>query len=107
MVLFSLRLLLLHGSNWWSYFDACGIQPLTVAYEELIEVYETTVQRVLQYLQIPIPQDLVFAEWQTKRQVDELSEEWIEHYHPRKRERLEGILARGSNTKWNPVLNED
>lgn len=72
---------------WWQYFDACKVQPFTVVYEELAAAYEATALNILQYLHIPIPENLTFAERRMKRQADALSEEWVQRYHNLKGER--------------------
>jgi trehalose 2-sulfotransferase len=72
---------------WQQYFKAGGIQPLIVVYEELLEAYEVTVCKALQYLTITPPENQVFAMPPIQRQADALSEEWIQHYHSLKREK--------------------
>jgi LPS sulfotransferase NodH len=42
-------------ADWWRYFDACGIQPFTVVYEDMVGVTGLTAHDVLHYLHIPIP----------------------------------------------------
>jgi trehalose 2-sulfotransferase len=42
-------------ADWWRYFDACGFQPFTVVYEDMIGAAELTAHDVLRYLKIPIP----------------------------------------------------
>jgi LPS sulfotransferase NodH len=62
------------------YFDANNIQPFVVIYEDCIAAYEATALKILQYLGIPTPKDLVFAKRTMKRQADVLSEEWVQRY---------------------------
>ena len=73
-------------ADWWRFFDACGIQPFIVVYEELARACEVTVRNVLQYLQIPIPENLVLAERSMKRQPDTLFEGKVQHFYKLKRE---------------------
>lgn len=68
-------------ASWQQYFERAKIQPFTVVYEELVIAYEATVFRILQYLNISIPENLVLAERRMKRQANALSEEWVQQYH--------------------------
>ena len=79
-----------HEVAWRQYFDACKVQPFTVVYEELTVAYEATALNILRYLQVPIPENLTFAERRMKRQADALSEEWVQRYHNLKGEREGG-----------------
>jgi LPS sulfotransferase NodH len=63
------------------YFAACGFQPFKVVYEDFVQAYEETALQILDYLHIPIPKDLVFAEKKMKKQANEQSEEWVKLYH--------------------------
>lgn len=67
--------------DWWRFFDACNIEPLTVMYEELTHGIEGTVRDVLRYLQFPTTNDMVSANWSVNRPADVLSEEWEKRYH--------------------------
>lgn len=69
-----------HESAWQQYFDQSSIHPFTVVYEELAISYEETLFKVLRYLQIPVPENLVLAKRRMKRQADRLSEEWVQQY---------------------------
>lgn len=69
-----------HEASWQQYFKECSIQPFTVVYEELTAAYEATTFKVLQHLNIPIPENLVLAERRMKKQADALSEEWVQRY---------------------------
>lgn len=66
---------------WQQYFDFSEVQPFTVVYEELSSAYEETALKILQYLHIPIPENLSFTEKRLKRQADVLSEEWVQRYY--------------------------
>src|SRR6266496_3970032 len=69
-----------HEASWQHYFKECGVEPLTIVYEELEVAYEATTFKVLQYLNIPIPENHTLAERQMKKQADALSEEWVQQY---------------------------
>ena len=66
---------------WQQYFKSNGIQPFPVVYEELAGAYEETVGKILHYLDIPLPEKLVFAPRSMQRQADLLSQEWVERYY--------------------------
>ena len=75
-----------HEAAWQHYFSSYGIQPYTIVYEEFTSTYEETALNILQYLNIPLPRRLRFAERRMKQQADTLSEEWVQRYHHLKRE---------------------
>jgi len=72
-----------HNAAWQSFFDGCGVEPLEVVYEELVEDYEGTLLRVLGGIGIPVPENFAVVEPRMKRQADELSEEWVRLYNER------------------------
>ena len=72
-----------HNAAWQSFFDGCGVEPLEVVYEELVEDYEGTLLRVLDGIGIPVPENFAVVEPRMKRQADELSEEWVRLYNER------------------------
>jgi LPS sulfotransferase NodH len=63
------------------YLTTCGVQSFKVVYEDLVQTYEETALQILAYLQIPVPEKLVFGERILKKQADELSEEWVQRYY--------------------------
>jgi len=94
-----LQQLLAHEAAWQQYFNANGIKPFTVVYEEWTSAYEATALNILQYLHIPIPKNLVVAEPPMQRQADALSEEWVRQYQAQKREREEKIAEQRSRRR--------
>ena len=79
--------LILEGeAGWGNFFEAGGVQPFRVVYEELVEAYEPTALRILEYLNIPYPKDLVFGERRLQKQADGLNEAWAEKYIEMKRQ---------------------
>jgi len=88
---FLLQQIELYETAMQQYFDANNIQPFVVIYEEFVATYEATALRILQYLDIPTPKDLVFAKRVMKRQTDALSEEWVERYLHLKRGATQAI----------------
>ncbi len=65
---------------WANYFEENGIEPLTIVYEELVESFEETLDRVLAFLDVPADERTV-PELAMRRQSDSTSEEWVERYH--------------------------
>src|SRR5204862_6660701 len=63
------------------YFTACEIQPFKVVYEDFVDTYEETACQILDYLQIPVPEQLIFGERSLKKQANEQSEEWVQRYY--------------------------
>jgi trehalose 2-sulfotransferase len=73
--------LILEGeAGWQSFFDSCGVQPFRVEYEDLVEAYEPTALRILDYLHISYPTNLVFGERKLHKQADALNEAWVKKY---------------------------
>jgi LPS sulfotransferase NodH len=67
-------------AGWQTFFEASGVQPFKVVYEELVEAYEETALGILDYLNIPFPKDIVFGERRMQKQADTLNDLWVEKY---------------------------
>lgn len=80
-----------HERAWQRYFDEIAIRPFNVVYEDLSANYEGTALRILEYLNIPIPAQPVFAARRMKRQSNALSEEWVERYHMIKQGQMDAV----------------
>jgi trehalose 2-sulfotransferase len=88
-------------SRWRRYFEALGVEPFEVVYEDLVEAYESTVLAILRYLEIPFTEGMAVAPPRLKKQADEVSEEWVQRYHAltgptkamRKRSKLSYFIA--------------
>ena len=78
--------ILVHEEAWKQYFVENAIQPFSVVYEELTEMYEKTALQILQYLKIPLPPSVAFEERQMRQQADTLSKQWYERYQQIKQE---------------------
>ncbi len=72
-----------HNAAWQDFFERCGVEPMEVVYEELVEDYPKTVLWLLEGIGISTPQNFAVAEPKMRRQADELSEEWIRLYDER------------------------
>ena len=79
-----------HNAAWQDFFDGCGVEPLRVVYEELVEDYERTVLRLLDGIGVAMPENFAVEEPRMKRQADELSEEWVRLYDERAAARTGG-----------------
>ena len=79
-----------HNAAWQAFFDGCGVEPLEVVYEDLVEVYEGTVLRLLDGIGISIPQNFTVNKPRMKRQADDLSEEWVRLHDERAAARAAG-----------------
>jgi LPS sulfotransferase NodH len=73
-------------AGWQRFFEACGVQPFKVEYEELVEAYEPTALRTLDYLNVSYPKNLVFGERRMQKQADALNDLWVEKYIAMKEE---------------------
>ena len=72
--------LVLKETSWQEYFADGSIVPCVVVYEDFIRGYEETVVRVLDFLNIPVPNDLDLTAPRLQKQADELSGDWVERY---------------------------
>jgi trehalose 2-sulfotransferase len=72
-----------HNAAWQSFFEACGVEPMEVVYEDLVEDYEGIVLWLLEGIGISTPENFAVTEPKMKRQADELSEEWVYLYNER------------------------
>ena len=64
---------------WRRWFEANGIEPLSLTYEELAADPTATVRRVLDLLGVEVPQGFAVAHV-TERQADAVNEDWIRRY---------------------------
>jgi trehalose 2-sulfotransferase len=72
-------------ANWRRHFKRTGIEVFEVAYEDLVESYESTVLTVLRYLDLPVSAGLQVAPPRLQKQADDVTEEWIRRYQELKR----------------------
>ena len=79
-----------------NYFTTLGIQPFKVVYEDLVNAYEETALQILDYLQISVPEKLVFGERKLQKQADGQSEEWLQRYYQLKQQEEAEKLRTGS-----------
>ncbi len=73
--------LILEGeAGWKDFFEACGVQPFIVEYEDLVETYEPTALKILEHLNVPYPGNFVFGERKLQKQADAVNEAWVKKY---------------------------
>lgn len=88
--------IVMHEAAWQVYFDRHAIVPFTVIYEDLASAYEATALKILDWLDVTYPQDLVFGPRLMQKQADDVSEIWVDRYLEEKREREQ------SDTPYSP-----
>ena len=66
-------------AGWERWFEAHGIQPLPMRYEDLVADKAGTTRRALAFLGIEVPADLRIQE-STAKQADALNQEWAARY---------------------------
>ena len=78
--------LILEGeAGWGTFFESNAITPMKVIYEELVAAYEETGLRILDFLGVPYPDDLVYGEdRRLKKQATRMNEEWAQRYREMK-----------------------
>jgi trehalose 2-sulfotransferase len=69
-----------HDRSWGEWFDRIGEAPLCVSYEELAAAHEPVVRRVLEHLDVEVPQPLELGAPGLRIQADALSEDWVERF---------------------------
>jgi trehalose 2-sulfotransferase len=69
-----------HEREWWAFFGASGLRPLTITYEDLTADYERAALAALEHLRIAPPAELDFGGLRMSRQADAQSDEWLERY---------------------------
>lgn len=72
-----------HNAAWRGFFEECGVEPMEVVYEELVEDYDDIVSWLLDGIGISKSENLRIEQPKMKQQADELSEEWVRLYNER------------------------
>ena len=91
-----------HEAAWQSYFTQYHITPFTVIYEDLVPFYEETALRIMDWLEISYPENLVFGPRHLQKQADSVSETWVQQYRAdkQKRENDNQTYSPFSMTSW-------
>jgi LPS sulfotransferase NodH len=74
------RLVLEGEAGWRAHFDDCGVEPLRVVYEDLVDDYEGTAVRVLGFLGLSPLKPALEGERTMVRQATALNDEWARRY---------------------------
>ncbi len=69
-----------HEYEWRAYFRECGVEPLTIVYEDFAARYEETVRDILRHLAIPEAEAATIAAPRKRPQSDDLSRGWADRY---------------------------
>jgi trehalose 2-sulfotransferase len=80
-----------HDAAWAKYFRENEIEPLTIFYEDVVANNGGAVERVLEFLQVPLPATMEIAPSELEKQADELSAQWIAAYLERKNDRSRNL----------------
>jgi LPS sulfotransferase NodH len=67
-------------TEWQTFFDASGTEPVVVVYEDLVGNYEATAKRVARELGIVVPRKVWFGERQLLSQSDAKTDQWVERF---------------------------
>jgi trehalose 2-sulfotransferase len=99
-----------HNTAWSNYFRENRIEPLTLFYEDLVASNQAAVERVLEFLHVPLPARIEIAPSGLEKQADEMSAQWIAAYLDRKndsaskRDRIIRRLKQSLKRKEGPKL---
>ena len=86
-----------HEAGWGNYFRGNQIEPLVLFYEDVVASHRTAAERVLEFLQLPIPSAMEIPPPTVEKQATRISEEWTERYlklKGKKNNRLARIIGR-------------
>lgn len=92
-----------HEAAWQAYFTRYGLAPFTVIYEDFVPAYEATALRIMDWLNISYPQNLVFGSRRLQKQANGISEDWVKRYRAdkQKRESAKETYSPFRITSWN------
>ena len=72
--------LTLREARWQNLFDALGVSPYTVVYEDYVRAPEAAVREILDFLGLEPPADWSLPELTMERLADEVSDDWVKRY---------------------------
>ena len=73
--------LALREARWGDLFDALGVSPYTVVYEDYVRAPEAAVRGILDFLGLEPPSGWSLPELTMTRLADEVSDAWVKRYH--------------------------
>ena len=77
---------------WRSYFDATGIEPVVIWYEDMLSDFRATVDRILDALGVETPDRVPTSNPGFRQQADEISEAWVTRFKRLERAKRESTL---------------
>jgi LPS sulfotransferase NodH len=80
-----------HEAGWENYFRQNGIEPLVLFYEDLVVSHRTAAERVLEFLQLPIPSGMKIHPPIVEKQATGISRKWTESYLKFKRKKTSSL----------------
>ena len=86
-----------HEAGWENYFREDQIEPLVLFYEDVVASHRTAAERVLEFLQLPIPPGMEIPPPTVEKQATRISQEWTKRYlklKKKKTNRLTRIIGR-------------
>jgi len=83
------RTLLEHDTAWKRYFDATGVVPFTLTYEDTVADLDASTCAILDYLGIASPPPLPFEIGGMQRQGDAVNDEWATRFAADRANRLQ------------------
>lgn len=86
--------------NWADFFKRHNVTPFTVVYEDLVDSYEQTTLKIIDYLHIPYPENLTFAPRRLQKQADNLNNEWVSQYQYIQQSRFHNLTLFFLKLRW-------
>jgi LPS sulfotransferase NodH len=80
-----------HDAGWENYFRGNQIEPLVLFYEDVVASHRTAAERVLEFLQLPIPSGMEIPPPTVEKQATQISQEWTESYLKLKGKKTNGL----------------
>jgi LPS sulfotransferase NodH len=69
-----------HNAAWASYFRENRIEPLKLFYEDVVANNQAAVERILEFLHLPVPPRIEIVPSGLEKQADDMSAQWIAAY---------------------------
>ena len=82
-----------HDDGWVNYFHDNQIEPLILFYEDVVTSHRIAAERILEFLELPLPPDLEIPPPAVEKQANQISHEWAACYLKLKKAKT-GRLAR-------------
>jgi trehalose 2-sulfotransferase len=76
-----------HEAGWANYFHENRIEPLILFYEDVVESHRAAAERVLEFLELPVPPGMEIPAPAVEKQASRTSDEWAAAYLKLKRKK--------------------